>query len=137
MIVRVRGSHDFFRNVCQYVRARGNELLSNVTSEDEAYNTAEGIIGELLEMLYFNYYGLEDLVPINDFDVFPDCDSEGELFEDHEESLNEDRKAGCDEEFISYISALFRLDLAIEQLAKDILETTICKRLQELGVEAA
>jgi hypothetical protein len=123
MNVRIKGSHELFRGICQHARIEGEKTISKANSIDEISNSLDEIMNDLMDILHFNYGYWK--VSVEDVEVFPDCDLEGELLEEAVEDCD------GDEEYF----AIIKYGMAIEQLAEEILGRIADERLQKIKSE--
>jgi hypothetical protein len=119
MILRVKGSHHFFRNVCQHVKNAGKESIDKITSSETIEKEINEITDTLLDMLNMEMsYYMQNMPSLTDFDLFPECDEEADHFEEYAADLDDD---GYPDDEIDELVLQAKLFMVIDILARPIL----------------
>lgn len=119
MILKVKGSHHFFRNVCQIARQMGDEVISKVDSPETAEKEVQEILSHMIDALGFEMgFEMEGMPSLVDFDLFPECDEEADQFELYAADLDD---VGFPEEEIDELVLQSKLFSALEILSNQIL----------------
>lgn len=118
MIVRVKGSHEVFKGICQITISMAKNIFPKITSKSELDYESSEILSDIS---YCSTFWIHEVnVPREHFDIYPEDELDEELLNDIKEESHPD---------------VSLLELVFMQLASEIVERYEEMRCREIDFE--